>query len=187
MADLERLYQNRGTEKAMEILAKATKLAKDSPDIHKLDLQRELDIGYSESVIVLDWLADTHEIEMGISEHLIRQGRKYAHNHPFPSLSDMTEKLGVGETRAQLVMQALQKRGIIRIKPDFAFERTGRMTSFAGFIRQLKVIGKKYDGRCEPWLLKRLMFVDPLTAMRLAQYGEEFLGFTWKERSRELM
>ena len=187
MADLERLYRNRGTEKAMEILAKATKLAKDSPDIYALDLQHELEIGYSESVVVLDWLADTGETQPKVSHHWIRQGRRYVLNDMAPSLSGMALRLELGERRAYRIMQVLEQRGVLRIKDDFTFERIGRMASFADLIAQLKVVGKKYQDRCEPSLIVRTLYVDPLTAIRLAQYGEEFLGLRWRGRPKEVL
>jgi hypothetical protein len=51
----------------------------------------------------------------------------------------------------------------------------------------MKRVAKKYRGRCEPELLVRTPYVDLVTALRLAQYGEEHLGLRWKRRPTELI
>ena len=61
------------------------------------------------------------------------------------------------------------------------------MATFADLVRQLKRVGTKYNGRCEPQLLVRTLYVDPITAVRLSQYGEENLGLVWKERQKDLL
>ena len=61
------------------------------------------------------------------------------------------------------------------------------MSSFDDLVRQMKRVGKKYRGRCEPELLVRTIYVDLGTAIRLAQYGEEHCGLRWKGRPKELL
>lgn len=61
------------------------------------------------------------------------------------------------------------------------------MASFDDLVRQMQRVGKKYRGRCEPELLVRTLYVDPFTALRLAQYGEEHCGLRWKGRPKELI
>lgn len=57
------------------------------------------------------------------------------------------------------------------------------MTNFKGLVRQLKVMGKRFRGRCEPELIEQILYVDPMTAVRLSQYAEEHLGLYWKNKS----
>ncbi len=182
MANIERLYQFRSVEEVSLILAKALELATKKPDLGRLDIQSELNVGGDESFIIWDWLADQNLAKPRLSNHWIRYGRLYVLNNPFPDLTEMGAQLKIGERRSYLVMQALEKKGIIRIRPDFSFERLRPMTSFAGLAKQMKRVAKKYRGRCEPELLVRTLFIDFATALRLSQYGEEQLGLRWKGR-----
>jgi hypothetical protein len=187
VVDIQKLYLHRTPEEVIFLLAKASNLAKEKPALNWYEIQNELKIGAQEAYLIFDWLADQHATEPFISTHWLRCGRTYVLNNPFPSLAGMSEMLRVGERRSYLIMQELERKGLIRIKPDFGFDRVGRMSSFKDLIRQLKVIAKKYRGRCEPVLLIRKMYIDPVTALRLAQYGEENLGLRWKDRERVLM
>lgn len=187
MANINRLYRYRQPEEVLLLLARAASLAKQKTDIHRVDLQSELGVGYEDSVIILDWLVDQYDADTKISNHAVRSGRAYVLNAPFPSLAGMAEALRMGEQRAQKVMQVLVERNIIRIKEDYTFERVGRMSSFDDLVGQMKVVARKYRNRCEPMLLVRFLYVDPTTALRLAQYGEEHLGLRWKDRPSELM
>lgn len=186
MADLRNLYKNRSADEVVLLLAQATLLAQKKSKINWYDIQNELKVGAQEAYIIFDWLADKHEAEPHISNHWIRCGRAYLLNNPFPTLADMAKSLRVGERRAFLIMIALEKRGLLSIKQDFAFERKGRMSSFKDLVRQMQRVAKKYGGRCEPQLLIRTLYIDPMTATRLAQYGEEHLGMIWRHRPSEL-
>lgn len=186
MAGIERLYRHREPEEVAFLLARAHALATEKGDPGWQGIQSELKVGSEEAAIIHDWLADNHKAEAKISNHWVRSGRAYVLNNPFPTLSDMARVLKIGEKRAFLIMHALVKKRIIKIKSDFAFERVDRMASFTDLVRQMKVISKKYRGRCEPALLVRTMHVDLVTAFRLAQYGEENLGYRWKDKMREL-
>ena len=183
MIDISRLHRHRTPDEVLLLLARASTLAKKRPELKWRDLQDTLQIGYGEANLILDWLADHHAAEPVISNHWIRCGRTYTLNNFFPTLVDMANMLDLGERRAFLVMHALEKRNIIRIRTDFSFERIGRMASFADLVHQMKVVANKYRGRCEPELLTRTMYIDWITAVRLAQYGEENLGLRWKNRS----
>lgn len=108
-------------------------------------------------------------------------------NNPCPDLVEMGAMLKIGEKRAFLVMLALEQKGVIRIKDDFSFERRIRISSFDHLVRQMKRIAKKYRGQCEPELLVRTLYIDLVTALRLAQYGEEHCGLRWKRRPHELI
>ena len=114
---------------------------------------------------------------------------QYVLNNPCPNLVEMGTMLRIGERRAFLVMLALEEheKGVIRIKEDFSFERRIRMSSFDDLVRQLKRVAKKYRGRCEPELPLRTLYIDLVTAVRLAQYGEEHMGLRWKRRPKELL
>ncbi len=182
MADLQVLMRLRGTEKALEILTKALAYAKEHPQSDVYDLQKNLGIGYGEAVIVLDWLGDTHESEPKLSNHWIRAGRTYVLNNPMPTLTEMTQRLKVGEKRGYLIMQTLMQRGLISVNTDFSFIRTRKMHTFKQLIRQVQKVAKKYGGRCEFGLLERTLYIDPITAFRLAQYAEEHLGLYWKNK-----
>jgi hypothetical protein len=184
MADIRKLYQYHEAADVILLLARASTLAKERPEIKIYDFQTELKVGFEEASIIYDWIADQYDTEAFISDYRIRSGRRYVRNNPFPSLSDMADKLKLGERRTFLIMQALEKKGIIKIKEDFSFERVGRMASFDDLVEQMKWVGHKYRGRCEPSLLMRLMFLDQVTALRLAQYGEEHLGLIWKNRPK---
>lgn len=186
MAGIEKLYIDREPEEVAFLLAKAHALATEKGDPGCYGIQTELQVGYEEATIIHDWLVDNHKAEAKISNHWIRSGRAYVLNNPFPTLGDMARVLKIGERRAFLIMSALVKKRIIRIRIDFSFERLDRMASFTDLVRQMKVVAKKYRGRCEPQLLVRTLHVDLVTAFRLAQYGEENLGFRWKSRMREL-
>lgn len=187
MADLTKLYELYGTEKAMKMLADAEELAKKTPDMDWGVIQNTLKIGAGPAFLIMDWLADTHRADVQVSNHEIRAARAYALNTCTPSLAGMAAALEIGEKRALRLMQVLVARKLVRVTDDFKFERLRRMSSFRDLVRQMKVIAKKYGGRCEPQLLMRTMYVDVFTAMRLAQYGEEFLGLKWKDRPPGLM
>lgn len=186
MADLARLYRHRPVEEVSMLLTRALMLAKDNPKLDWGDIQNTLKIGAEEASIILDWLADKNEAEPHISTHWIRCGRAYVLNNPFPNLVDMAKALEIGERRAFLIMLALEKKKLLRITQDFSFERLRPMSTFMDLVRQMKPIAKKYRGRCEPTLLMRTLYIDPMTAMRLAQYGEETLGYRWKKRPQQL-
>lgn len=183
MADLKKLYESRGMEKAMQILAKGSDIAKEKPNVNANDLQVDLDIGYGEAVMVLDWLADNRETEPKLSAHWIRAGRTYVLNNPTPSLQDMCQRLKIGERRGYLIMQKLIARGLIGVNAEFYFQRKRKMNTFKDMIRQVKKIAKKYNGRCEFALLERTLYIDPVSAFRLAQYAEEYLGLYWKKKN----
>jgi hypothetical protein len=101
-------------------------------------------------------------------------------NNAQPTLREMQERVGLGEQRAYAVMQELARRKFLRITSDFEFERVGRAATFRDLVRQMIVVSKKYHDRCEPSLLERTLFVDAVTAFRLAQCGEEFHDLYWK-------
>jgi hypothetical protein len=186
MADIQRLYIHRTADEVVLLLAQASLFAQKKPKINWYDIQNELKVGAEEANIIFDWLADKNEAEPHISNHWIRCGRSYALNNPFPGLTGMASALRVGERRAFLIMKALEKKGLFSIRSDFTFELKRRMSTFKDLVRQMERIAKKYCGRCEPQLLIRTLFIDPMTATRLAQYGEENLGLRWKGRPREL-
>ena len=187
MVDLELLYQRHEFEEVSMLLARAIALARKKPELSWFDVQDELKIGFGEAKIIWDWLVDEHGATPRLSEHWVRAGRTYVLNNPFPTLEDMAIKVNIGERRAYGIMQELEKRGLIKIQSDFTFERTRRMANFADLVRQMKTVGTKYNGRCEPQLLVRTLYVDPITAVRLSQYGEENLGLVWKERQKDLL
>jgi hypothetical protein len=187
MASLEILYLHRSEEEVTKLLARARELVKEKQQINWHDVQTALVIGAEEAYAIVDWLVDNHEAQPHISAHWIRCGRTYVLNNPLPNLIDMTKMLKIGEGRTFSIMQILEKKNVIRIKHGFGFEVQGRMSSFADLVRQMKRVAKKYRGRCEPELLVRTMFVDPVTALRLSQYGEESLGLRWKNRPKELL
>lgn len=187
MAGIDVLYKHFKPEEVAIMLARASAKAKEDPDLTFTDFQEELHVGYPIAMALVDWLADTHQIEVSISKHWIRRGRQYVRNNFFPSLEEMSQMLKIGARRSFLVMQALEKQKIIKIREDYTFERVGRAASFDDLVRQMKVVGKKYHGRCDPALLVRQLLVDPVTAFRLMQYGEEHLGLRWKRRPSHLL
>jgi hypothetical protein len=148
-----------------------------------IDIQNALRISYHEAEVIHDFLSDTYLVEARVSTHWIRSARRYVRNNPHPSLAQMCARLDVGDRRGQLLMLELAKRKIVRIKEDFSFEHAKPMATFMELVGQMKVVAKKYNGRCEPELLVRTLFLDETTAFRLAQYGEEVLGLTWRRRS----
>src|SRR2546423_1585342 len=96
-------------------------------------------------------------------------------NNVLPSLAEMMERIRFGRRTALEVMYELQNRGVVRVRPDFTFEKLITSTE-RDFIRQLTRVAKKYRGRCEPELLMRILYVDAVTAQRLSQYGATELG-----------
>jgi len=187
MADIEKLYNHRKPEDVLMLLVQASSMAKKNRELGWSDIQNTLHIGAGEAVIILDWLADNNEAHPKISKHWVRAGRAYVRNNPLPSLATMAWMLEVGERRAFLIMQELERRKLIRIKEDFTFERVGRMASFNDLVRQMKVVAKRFHGRCEPSLLIRTLYIEPYTATRLAQYGEECLSLRWKNRPKDML
>lgn len=187
MATLDPLYKYRPVEEVTLLIARASMLAKERPDLTLYQLQNTLHLGYGEAVVLFDWLADNHEVEPHVSNHWLRCGRAYIRNNFFTSLVHMAATLKTGDRRAFALMMALEKKGIIRIQQGFSFERQIRMASFDDLVRQMKRVGKKYRGRCEPELLVRTIYVDLGTVIRLAQYGEEHCGLRWKGRQKELL
>lgn len=186
MVDIRSLYRHRTEDEVTLLLAKASLFAQDNAQISWHQIQNELKVGAAEANIILDWLADNNAAEPQISNHWIRSGRTYVLNNPFSNLTGMARALRIGDRRAFLIMTALQKKGLIALRSDFTFELTRRMSSFKNLVRQMKRVAKKYRGRCEPQLLMRTLYIDAMTAMRLAQYGEEYLGLKWKGRPRDL-
>ena len=173
-------------EEVTLLLAQVLTSSKDKPRVSCLAIQNEFKISTTEAEVIFDWLADGGQVEPQISKHWIRCGRRYVLNNPIPDLSDMGRKLGVGERRAFLIMLALEKRKIIHIKENFEFDRRKPMATFNDLIKQMKQVAKKYRGRCELTLLARILYLDPITAFRLAQYGQENLGLLWRSRPPEL-
>jgi hypothetical protein len=180
MADISRLYDHFGMEKMNELLSRAEEMARKDATIGCHDIQNGLQIGYEHAVSIFDWLADTHLITPEISSHWVRAGRRYVFNNALPTFREMQERVGLGEQRAYAVMQELARRKFLRITSDFELERVGRAATFRDLVRQMIVVSKKYHRRCEPSLLERTLFVDAVTAFRLAQYGEEFHDLYWK-------
>lgn len=176
-----------GPERARTLLRSALSFAQARMGFTPFELQNALRTGYEEALILYDWLTDEGLARSVVSEHMIRCGRRYVLNTPWPTLEGLAIMLDTGQSRAFAIMLELEKRGIIKIGADFSLHRVGRMSSFEDLVRQLRWVAKKYRGRCEPQLLQRILYLDPFTAIRLAQYGEEHLGLRWKERPRELL
>jgi len=186
MADLAKLYSYRPMEEVTLLLAQVLTFSRNKEKVSSLDIQNQFKISTPEAEIIFDWLADGGEVEPKISKHWIRCGRRYVLNNPLPDLVDMGRKLGVGERRTFLIMLALEKRKIIHIKENFEFERRKPMATFNDLVKQMRWVAKKYRGRCELTLLARILYLDPITAFRLAQYGQENLGLLWRSRPPEL-
>ena len=179
-----RRYHNRSVEDCIALLNRALKIAEENPDAYWIDFQSRLSIGYEEASYIQDWLADQYRIPLRMSEHWVRSARVYVKNNAFPSLADMMERIRLGRRTALEVMYALQNRGVIRVRPDFTFEKL-ITSSELDFIKQLKRVAKKYRGRCEPELLMRILYVDGATAQRLSEYGATELGLRpkkWRNR-----
>jgi hypothetical protein len=119
-----------------------------------------------------------------MSKHWVRCGRTYVLNNPNPTLFGMTERLCVGWRTAHAILLELQKKGLIRIKDDLSFVRLRPKATKSGLIKQVKSIGMKYRGRCEPELLTRKMYIDIETATQLSEYGKRKLGLTRKYNER---
>lgn len=183
---LEKILSRRGPEATERILSAARQLAESGTSFSIMSLQRTLRIGYDDAVAVHDWLVDQHAADPTLSNHIIRCGRRFVMNNPFPTLEGLAMALDIGDRRAYAIMLELERRNIIRIGLGFRLERVKRMSAWADLVRQLEWVAKKYKGRCEPELLQRILYLDMFTAVRLAQYGEEHLGLTWKNCPREL-
>lgn len=180
MTDIRKLFTSRNFESTIALLNEALALAKERQNLGWYDIQNALKIGFEDACILQDWLADSYKTEPPITKYWIQCGRTYVLNNPLPSLAGMAERVRIGDRRAFLIMQELQKRGLISLLSDFSFERHHSGTTEAGFIRQMKRWAKKYRGRCEPELLMRTMYVDYETAYKLAEYGRDHLGFKWR-------
>lgn len=183
---IEELLPHRNPHEVSALLEAAVHFAEARTRFSPYNLQNELEIGYNEAVAIHDWLADQHLTDPILSTYHIRCARRFVQNNPFPTLHDMTLALNIGDRRAFALMLELERRGVINIGAGFTLSRTKRMSSWGDLTRQLAWVSKKYGKRCEPELLVRTLYVDMFTAIRLAQYGEEQLGLSWKERPREL-
>lgn len=177
---IDGFLSNRDPRKVYELLEAALQTAQTRAHITPQSLQRALKIRYREALVIHDWLTDQHLAEPTLSTYLIRSARRFVQNNPFPTLEGMALALDVGDRRAFALMLALERRGVIRIGAGFVLLRTKRMSSWNDLTRQLAQVRKTYGNRCEPELLQRVLYVDMVTAIRLAQYGEEQLGLTWK-------
>jgi hypothetical protein len=175
MLNLKALLRYRSLEHCIVLLYQAAKIAEDHPDASWMDFQNQLGIGAEEAAVIQDWLADQYRVQPRMSEHWVRCGRLYVKNTALPSLGDMMERIRLGRRTALQVMYALQQRGVIRVRPDFTFEKL-ITSSERDFIKQLTRVAKKYRGRCEPELLMRILYVDEVTAQRLSAYGAAELG-----------
>jgi hypothetical protein len=107
----------------------------------------------------------------------------YVLNNPSPSLLGMMECVRIGRQSAVKIMNELERKGILKIRPDFTFERL-KASSENDLIRQMKRFAKKYRNRCEPELLMRMMYVDEATAHSLSEYGARELGLRQKRWRR---
>ena len=170
MATLEPLYKYRPVEEVALLAAHALQLAKERPGLKLMELQNTLRLGYNEAVALFDWLADNHAVEPHVSNHWLRCGRAYVRNNFYTSLAHMAATLKIGDQRAFALMMALERRGMIRIQQGFSFERQIRMAAFDDLVRQMRHVGKKYRGRCEPELLVRL-YGSPSMAKSTAGCG----------------
>jgi hypothetical protein len=112
--------------------------------------------------------------------NLRQNRRKYVLNNPSPSLIGMMEYVRIGQQSAFKIMIELERRGVIKIRSDFTFERL-KASSEDDLIRQMKQVARKYRNRCEPELLTRIMYVDEATARRLSEYGTRELGLRPKK------
>ena len=180
MANLSGLRKQYSPDEFTMLLSRALELAERNPNVRPDDIQNQLGVGYNPAQVLHDWLVDNHKLEAKISEHWVRMGRLYVQNNLFISLPNMIKQMNVGERRANLIMLELERRGTIKIMADFDFQRLKPMATFEDLVRQMQKFAKKYWNRCEPTLLMRVMYVDIVTACRLAQYGEEKLGMRWK-------
>ena len=184
--DIHDYLGHKSEEELTAILRKAYLVAKVIGDkCTANDLQDNLGIGYEAALAIHDLFSDRSIIDPAISNHWVRCGRAYALNNISPSLAGMADALAMGGRRAFLVMLELERRKVIYSRSDFSFAHHKRMASFDDLLRQMKVLAKKYNGRCDPELLVRRMFVDETTAFRLAQYGEEHLDLRWKRQSQK--
>lgn len=183
---IDHLLAHRTLSEVYTMLHNAEQFARTHRTVTWHILQEHLHVGHGEAEAILDWLSDTHQTDPLISNHEIRCGRRYVMNTPFPSLEEMAKTLGTGDRRAYAIMLELERRRVVRIGTDFEMLRIKRMSRWSDLVRQLKWVSKKYGGRCDASLLMRILYVDAMTAVRLAQYGEENLGLVWKDRPRKL-
>jgi hypothetical protein len=181
MADLTSFIYDYGSKRGFMLLNQAIELAKSNPNLHWGDIQNTLKIGYKGAVIIHDWLCDEYLAEPKLTNHRIQRGRIYTLNTPHPSLEDMAEKMGIGRRKAFLILIELQKKGLVGIKPDLTFKRLRPSCNEEELLKQVKVWGKKYRGRCEPELLMRLMYIDYRTARRISNVAIAKLGLGRKK------
>ncbi len=185
MPDLSLLYRLYGAGKTVSLLNRAVEMTEINPSISWIEVQDTLHVSANASYVIVDWLADNFKTRPRMSNHWLRCARMYVMNNEEISLHEMTSRLNVGNRTAFQFMLALEKKGYIKILPDFKFERTRKGTDMTGFEQQIKKFAKKYRGRCEPELLERLLYVDYEKAFMLAEHGRNVLGFAWRGRWKE--
>ncbi len=184
MADTSKLFEIYTEQQVNSILNRAIKLAQENPKLNWLDIQKAFSTGYGPACIIQDWLSDEYLTQPRVSKHWIRCGKIYVLNNSNLTLFGMTERLKTGWRSAHAILLELQKKGLIRIKDDLSFVRLRPRATKSGLIKQVKSIGKKYRGRCEPELLARKMYIDIETATQLSEYGRRKLGLTRKYMER---
>lgn len=184
---IEELLLTKSPEQVRALVEAAKAFAEARMGFSILDLQNGLRIGYGEAAALYDLLSDASMTQPLLSTHMLRCGRRYVLNCPLPTLAGMADALNIGSGRAFSLMLELERRNVLRIGARFELYRVKRMSTWDDLVRQVRWVGKKYRGRCEPELLTRILFVDRVTAIRLAQYGEEKLGLRWKNRPRHML
>ena len=175
MRDIRDLLKYRSFEEWVNLLGRAIEISKSNPDANWGTFQDELGVGAEGGCIIQDWLADSHSLKPRLSNHWIKRARVYVLNNQHPSLAEMTDRFNLGYQTALKIVVELGKKKVIKIRPDFTFEKS-KTSSEEDLIKQMKQVAKRYRGRCVPELLMRSLYVDEGTAKRLSEYGARKLG-----------
>jgi hypothetical protein len=123
MRSIYDLLQYRSLEQWSLIVGKAVRVAEEKPDAGWLVFQNELGLGMDEAFAIHDWLTEQYRAKPRLTTHWMRCGRMYVLNNPSPSLLGMMECVRIGRQSAIQIMNELERKGILKIRPDFTFER----------------------------------------------------------------
>ena len=124
--------------------------------------------GYSVSFptfqVLESWLIDVGVLPAQFKRHTYEQGKLFVMNAPesWLCLEELAEVMSMGETRACLIAEKLERLGYIRIQNDGGFERLKKHTheEIAELARRL---AWKYN-RCDTELLQRLLYLGSIPA-----------------------
>lgn len=119
--------------------------------------------------VLESWLIDTDRLPVRLTRHMYEQAKLFVLNSPPEqhTLEQLSLVRFIGEKRALLMAQKLEKLGYINLRDDGVFVRL-REPTYETLLSLAKQTSWKYN-RCDTEILKQSLFVNEELAQKLVK------------------